>query len=226
MVNLKVDNRRYTVDGNPTIEQWMNLMKWDFESHVHWPYIIEAVTNLPFYIINEMEPGQQHLAVTLIGYSISERVKVELPNFDGFTFGTFVDMEYLLAVGTNKALDRMISKLEVNHNTVRESLYVVEQYINWRNNIFKQYSSLFGLNDNPFEDELKENPMTPKEVAGSWYRVLVELSNDDLMKVREITEMSVKEVLNFMAIRKEKQLAQLNELKQQKRQNDLQRTRR
>ena len=225
MVTLKVDGRRYKIDGNPTIEQWMQLQKWDFESPVHWQYIIEAVTGLPFYVIREMDSDQQRLAVTMIAYSMSERKQVRLPDFDGLTFGHFVDMEYLIAMGTDKTLDRMMLRLGCDHKHTQEALYVAEKYINWRNNIFKQYTGLFGLNDLPVDDEYQEKP-NAKEVAGSWYRVIVELGNDDLTKLDEITNKPVKEVRNFMAIRKEKQLAELKRLKEQKRQHDLQRARR
>lgn len=224
MVTLKVDGQRYKIDGNPTVEQWMNLMKWDFESPVHWQYIIEAVTGLTFNVIREMNPEQQRLAVTLIAHAISERQEVRLPNFEQLTFGQFVDLEYLLAQGTEKALPAILEKLEANHTHTQEALYVTEKYISWRNNIFKQYSSLFGLNDLDVDED--EKTTKPRDVAANWYRVIVELTNDDLMKVSQITEMGVKEVLNFMAVRKEKQMAELNRLKQQKRQNDLQRARR
>ena len=225
MVTLKVDGRRHTIDGNPTIDQWMQLQKWDFESPVHWQYIIEAVTGLPFYVIREMDNDQQRLAVTMIAYAMSERNPVRLPDFDELTFGHFIDLEYMLAMGTDKTLHRMMARLGCDHTHTQEALYVAEQYINWRNNIFKQYKGLFGLDD-PFMDSDDERPMNPKEVAGNWYRVLVELANDDLTQIDQITDKKIKEVLNFMAVRKEKQLAELRRLKEQKRKHDVQRARR
>ena len=115
MVTLKIDNRRYTIDGNPTVEQWQELMKWDFESHVHWPYIIKAVTDLEFFVIREMDHEQQKLAVTMIAYAVGERKQVELPDFEALTFGQFVDLEYLLAHGTEKSLGQILNKLGVDY---------------------------------------------------------------------------------------------------------------
>jgi hypothetical protein len=226
MVTLKVDNKRYTIDGNPTIEQWQELMKWDFESHVHWPYIIQAVTGLEFYTIREMDHEQQKLAVTMIAYTISERAQVELPDFEAITFGQFVDLEYLMAHGTEKSLHQMLDKLEADYKYAQEALYVVENYMAWRTNLFKRYSSLFGLNDGSLEEDGPKKVKSPVQVASEWYRVIVELANDDVLKIKEITALGVKEAFNFMAVRKEKQLAELNALKQQKRTYDLQRTRR
>lgn len=229
MVTLKIDNNRYKIAGNPTIEQWKEMMKWDFESPVHWPYIIKAVTGLEFYVIRDMNPDQQKLAVTLIAHSISERRQVDLPDFEAISFGQFVDLEYLLAHGTEKAIDKMLKTLDCNYEYAQEALYVVENYIKWRANLYKRYSALFGVVEDQEEDEdqpVQAKSKQPYKIAADWYRVIVELSNDDLLKIREITDLQVKEVLNFMAVRKEKQLAELNRLKQQKRQHDLQRARR
>ena len=228
MVTLKVDNNRYTIDGNPTIEQWQEMMKWDFESHVHWPYIIQAVTDLEFFVIREMNPEQQKLAVTMIAHAISERQQVSLPDFEALTFGQFVDLEYLLAHGTEKSLHQILDKLGAEHERTQEALYVVENYMKWRNNLFKRYSALFGLTAGYEDDESEETPRpkNPVQVASEWYRVIVALANDDVLKIKEITALGVKEVLNFMAVRKEKQLAELQQLKQQKKNYDLQRTRR
>lgn len=226
MVTLKVNKNRYTIDGNPTVAQWQELMKWDFESLVHWPYIIQAVTGLEFFIIREMDPEQQKLAVTMIAHAISERKQVDLPDFDELTFGAFVDIEYLMAHGTQVALDQILKKLGADYGYAQEALYVVENYMKWRNNLFKRYSGLFGLNEGFGDDEETVKAKKPVMVASEWYRVIVELSNDDVLKIREVTDLGVKEVFNFMAVRKEKQLAELNQLKQQKRKNDLQRNRR
>lgn len=225
MVTLKVDNTRYTIDGNPSIEQWQELMKWDFESHVHWPYIIQAVTGLEFYVIRDMEHEQQKLAVTMIAYAISERQEVPLPDFESITFGQFVDLEYLMAHGTEKALKQILEKLGSPVENAQEALFVCESYMKWRNNMFKRYASLFGLNDTP-DDEVDAKVKKPVQIASEWYRVIVDLANDDVLNIKKITDLQVKEVLNFMAVRKEKKLAELNALKQQKRQYDLQKPRR
>ena len=225
MVTLKVNKTRYTLDGDPSVAQWQELMKWDFESHVHWPYIIQSVTGLEFYVIRDMDHEQQKLAVTMIAYSISERKQVELPDFEALTLGQFVDLEYLLAHGTEKSIIQILHKLEADTDRAQEALYIVENYMKWRTNIFKRYKSLFGI-DEVADSDGPTKPRTPVQVASDWYRVIVDLANDDVLKVKEITGLGVKEAFNFMAVRKEKQLAELNALKQQKRQYDLQKPRR
>lgn len=225
MVNLKIDNKRYNIHGNPTVAQWMDLMRWDFEAPPHWHHIIKTITDLPIHIIEQMTPEQQKLAVTMIAHSLTLRTPIELPDFNQFTFGQFIDMEYYIAMGTHKSMNDILKVLTVEVDTAHEALYVTEMYIQWRNNIYKQYSALFGLDDTSYEDA-DSQPKNAQVVAKEWYRILVDLANDDMLKIEEVTNKKVREVFNFMAVRKEKQLAELNRQKQQKRQYDLQRTRR
>ena len=116
----------------------------------------------------------------------------------------------------------MLELLGTPHENAQEALWVVENWIKWRNNIYKQYSALFGLNDRFYDEEETQKKMTPQKVASDWYRIIVDLANDDLLKIEDITNKKVKEVFNFMAVRKEKQMAELRQLKEQKRQYDLQ----
>ena len=143
-------------------------------------------------------------------------------------FGQFVDLEYLLAHGTDKALPKILEKLNANYEYTQEALYVVETYIKWRTNLYKQYSALFGLDElqDDVEPTVTAKSRQPYKVAAEWYRLMVELANDDILKIRQITELQVKEVLNFMAVRKEKRLAEARKQKEQKKQYDLQRARR
>ena len=222
MVKLKIDSRTYTIDGNPTIDQWMDLMRWDFEAPPHWPHIIKRITDLPMPTIEEMTPEQQHLAVTMIAHSLTQRIEIPLPNFGKLNFGQFVDMEYYLAMGTHKSMRQILETLKIKVDGTQEALWATEVYIKWRNNIYKQYSALFGLDDTYEVDEPQQNK-TPQQVAKEWYRILVDLANDDLLAIEEVTNKGVKEVLNFMAVRKERQLEELRKQTQQKRQYDLQR---
>lgn len=226
MVNLKVDNKRYSITSNPTIDQWMDLMRYDFEAQPHWIHIIKRITDLPVSVIEEMTFEQQHLAVTMIAHTLTLRQRVELPDFNQVTFGQFIDMEYYIAMGTHKCMHQILDTLAVQTEGTQQALYVTEEYIKWRDNIYKQYKALFGLDDPTEQDLIESKPRSATEVAKDWYRVLVDLANDDVLKINEVTERGVKEIFNFMAVRKERQLEELNRLKQQKLRNDLQTTRR
>ena len=63
-------------------------------------------------------------------------------------------------------------------------------------------------------------------VARSWYKVIVSIAGDNILNIDEVTEQPLKKVLNFMALQKEKVLEENQRQLQQKRQYDLQRTRR
>ena len=64
------------------------------------------------------------------------------------------------------------------------------------------------------------------QVARSWYRVIVGLAKEDILNIDAVTNEPLKKALNFMALQKEKVLEEQQRQLQQKRQYDLQRTRR
>jgi hypothetical protein len=81
---------------------------------------------------------------------------------------------------------------------------------------------LFGINSNG-EQEVDEDDLDafdPKKIAKGWYKVLIDLADNDIQKIDYVTEQPLKKVLNFMAHRKEKQLEENFRLMQQKRQMD------
>ena len=225
MVNLKVDNKTYSITKDLSIDQWMDLMRYDFEAKPHWIHIIKRVTDLPINVIEQMTVEQGHLAVTMIAHTLTLRQPIELPDFNKTSFGQFIDMEYYIALGTHKCMHQILEVLGVKVEGIQQALYVTEEYIKWRNNIYKQYSALFGLDDT-YEDDMPNKPKTAQQVAKEWYYILVELANDDILKIDAVTDKGIKEIFNFMAVRKEKQLAEVNKAKQQQRQHDLQRARR
>jgi len=62
-------------------------------------------------------------------------------------------------------------------------------------------------------------------VARSWYRVIVALAGDNLLKIDSVTEEPLKKALNFMAYQKERVLEAEEKQRQQRRKYDLQRNR-
>ena len=64
------------------------------------------------------------------------------------------------------------------------------------------------------------------DVARSWYKVIVALAQDNILRIDEVTEQPLKKVLNFMALQKEKVMEENQKQLQQKRQHDLQRNHR
>ena len=93
-----------------------------------------------------------------------------------------------------------------------EALACIEQFIKWRNTIYKQYKSLFGLEDKDFMDhEPSDEAYDPREVSRGWYQVIVDLAGEDVLKMDRIAEEPLQKILTFLQIKKERAQATANE---------------
>lgn len=227
MIKIKVDETDYSIKPL-TVELWMECMKWDPKEGVNWAKIISIVTGAPLEDVRLASMNEQHIVVTMIVLNWQERkpVKMTLPN--GITFGEFIDLEVHLHHGLEHSLPRVLEILGVETQLSSEGLWAAEKYVEFRDNIYKQYAGLFGLSD-PADWEDPEDPQTPptKEViARGWYSVLLELSDWNLLQIDQIVEEPLKKVLNFMAAKKQRALEEREQQLKKQRQNELQRNRR
>ena len=62
-------------------------------------------------------------------------------------------------------------------------------------------------------------------VAKSWYKIIIELSNNDILKVEEIENQPFRKMLNYMAYLKEQKMIQELEMQKNKRKNEISRSR-
>lgn len=224
MIKLVVNKKPVNLHEVLTIEQWQAIAQWDLEVPETWINIISTATGHDIDPLRLMSFEERRLAVTAITQSLMVRQPVPLPQFEDITFGQFVDTEYYLALGLQKAIDKIIERLDIEANNAPEALWAVEQYIKWRTNLYKRYGALFNSEDIDEVDPEETKKWTPEHIAKSWYRIMVDLCNDNLLDMDKLTDKSVIAVLNFMAVRKEKQQEELKRLKKQ--QNELQRSRR
>lgn len=98
----------------------------------------------------------------------------------------------------------------------------MDQYQQFRIHTYRQYAGLFGLNE-PRDDDDDLETVDAKKVAKGWYRIIVDLAANDVLNIDAITEQPLKKILNFMALKKEKQMEENFKQLQQKRQHDLSR---
>ena len=120
-----------------------------------------------------------------------------------------------------KDKDKKSSKNSVSAILQAKHLSIIEKLSEWRTYIYKQYAKLFGL-DGQSESDESEKP-EPMAIARGWYRIIVDLANNDVLKIDEVTEKPLKQILNFMALQKEKALEEQQRILKQQRQYDLQR---
>ena len=202
MIKVTVNNTKWSIPERLTINEWLSLQKWEFDNPEHWPYIIQEISNID---ANELKGAEEESLQLFIGFiigSVNKRTFIDYPQFSKLNFGQFVDLDCFLATGVEKELQSILKILEVSSPWADEALLVVEQYIKWRQVIFKQYAVLFGLDGEVDPGEPKD--FDPKKVSRGWYEVIVDLAGEDILKMDQITEEPLHKVLTFLQIKKEK----------------------
>ena len=202
MIKVTVNNTKWSIPERLTVKEWLGLQKWEFDNPKHWPYIIESIINID---ANELKGAEEESLQLFIGFiigSINKRTHIDYKPFSNLNFGQFVDLDCYLATGVEKELKQILEVLEITSPWADEALHVVEQYIKWRQVIFKQYTSLFGLDGEAEEGEPKD--FDPKQVSRGWYEVIVDLAGHDILRMDQITEEPLHKVLTFLQIKKEK----------------------
>lgn len=225
MVEITIDNQKYTMPETMAIDTWSAILKWDFEDPKHWPRIVGTAIGCNPLLLQNADEESLELAIIFIATSVQKRVKVACKDFNTLTFGEFVDLEVYLTYGLDKHIKDIMEILDADCQDVAQALWLIDRYVEFRNYTYRQYSTLFGLNQ-PTDPEAEEEATDPMHVAKSWYKIIVGLAGDNILNIDDVTDQPLKKVLNFMALEKEKQLEEQQRLMKQKRQYDLQANRR
>jgi len=211
MITVKVNDTKWKIPERITINEWLTLQKWDFANEAHWPWIINSISSIK---VSEFDGAQEDSMQLFMGFVISAVNKRTLkyqPDFNELNFGQFVDLDCYISLGVEKHILDILNVLSVDTPWADEALATIEQYIKWRNTIYKQYKTLFGLEDSDFDAKPSDEPFNPKEVSRGWYNVIVDLANDNLLDIDKVTEEPLQKVLTFLQIKKEKALAAAQE---------------
>jgi len=222
MAKINVNDKSYSIPKRLTTQQWMAVMSYDFEDPKFYPQIVAAVTGVPLGLIAKAPKEALVLAISLIVAKLNERKECKMKASDDLSFGEFVDMDIWLNLGTNLHLEDMIKLLEVNTRYADEALWAIDKFAEYRIFTYRQYKLLFGINDIDIEGN-DHTHLERLHLARSWYRVIVGLAKDDVLKLDEVTEQPLKKILNFMALQKERALEEEQKRLEQKRKYDLQR---
>lgn len=219
MVKIEINNKSYRLPEGFTVAQWSEMMLWDFENPKHWPRILEIALGVPHEDVEGVGNDGEVLAMSFIIAQMNVRLKAETPDFNQLKFGQFVDLDVYVNLGIDKNLQQMLDVLELDVKWAGEALTIMEQFVLWRTSIYRQYKSLFGLNDRDFEEWAEDQePQDPMATARGWYRIIVELAGENLLNIDAVTEEPLKKVLNFMALQKEKKLAEAEAIRKQRKQ--------
>jgi len=215
MVTARVNGKAVKIPQRFTVQEWIELQRWDFDAPVQWPHILEQITQIPQETFRNADEESLQLFMGFVISAMNSRQRVELPDFNKLTFGQFVDMDCFIAIGIDKHLESMLEVLEITTPWAPQAIWSLEQYITWRTSIYRRYSTLFGLNDQDFKDYSEEKEdLDPKSVSRGWYNVIVELANNDILKIDRVTEEPVEKVLTYLQVKKEKDIKAAQEARQ------------
>ena len=228
MIKLTIDKKKYGIPNRLTVKQWKQLIAHDFSNYYEYSKIISCVTGADPDKVAQCTEESQILAIGFIINLMNQRKEYVVRDFNEITFGEFVDLDVYIVMGIEKNLDPILEILTPEGMDVTEwmdeALWLVDRYTQFRVFTYRQYSGLFGINSNGDQEiDEDEEDWDPKKVAKGWYKVLIDMSDNDITKIDYVTEQPLKKVLNLMAYRKEKQLEENFRLMQQKRQLDAQR---
>ena len=201
-VTVNINDKKWEIPTRVTIEEWRDLQQWEFTNQAHWPWIVSTISSFDAREFDNADPDSMQLFIGFLIAACNKRTLKVQPDFNQLKFGQFVDLDCFLALGVEKNIAQILEILEVDTPWADEALAVIDQYLKWRATIYKQYSQLFGLNNKeglPNDDEFYD----PKEVARGWYMVIMELADNNILRMDEVTEEPLQKTLTFLQIQKE-----------------------
>jgi len=214
MIRVNIDKEVYELPTYFDIDKFVNIYKLDISNEGSWNKIISISLGVKEDLIKDADYEIKNLIISFIISMLNERTEAPLVDLEKLTFGEFVDLEVYLSLNYINYLKDVVKILSPYVKTSDKALYVVEKWLEWRNVVYKQYKGLFDLDAEKEEgDKLINNDKM--KVAKTWYKVIVDLAGDDILKMEEIEMMPFRKVLNFMSYRKEQR--KLMELEERKR---------
>ncbi len=229
MVTININDKAYKMPERLTVEQYHSMLQFDWENPAFYPRIVGTLIGCnPFELTGAPEKSMV-LAISFIIKSMNDRKKCKTLDLESLTFGQFVDLDVYLALGLDKHFKDIAALIAPDAKWADEAMWAIDKFASFRTFTYRQYKVLFGITDKELDQAELEGNTEVKDkmnVARSWYKVIVSIAGDNILNIDEVTEQPLKKVLNFMALQKEKVLEENQRQLQQKRQYDLQRTRR
>ena len=201
-ITVNINEKKWVIPARVTIEEWKELQQWEFTNQAHWPWIVSAISSYDAKEFDGADPDSMQLFIGFLISACNKRTLKVQPDFNQLKFGQFVDLDCFLALGVEKNIVQILEVLGVDTPWADEALAVIDQYVKWRSSIYKQYSQLFGLNEQR-SDLPNEEVYNPKEVARGWYMVIIELADNNILEMDRVTEEPLQKTLTFLQIQKE-----------------------
>ena len=227
MIKLKLNYRTYKLPERYTISQWKEVVRMDMADPTNYPKILACALDQRVAKFIPVDEDSLILGASLVINQMSKRKIAKHIDFTKLTLGQFVDLDIWMIGGMEKNIDSLLEVLSPEPiKYVDEALYIIDEYANFRISTYRSYAGLFGINQKTMEqDEVDPEDWDPNQVAKGWYKVLVDLADNDILRLDPITEQPLYKALTFMSLRKERQLEEQQRQLKQKRQYDLSRNR-
>ncbi len=229
MVTININNKGYRIPERLTVEQYHNALQFDWEDPKYYPMIVAQLTGAPLAELNKANEEAMTLAIAMIVKSMNDRQECGTINLETITFGQFVDLDVYLSIGLDKHFMEIQQLIAPDAKWADEAMWAIDKFAQFRTFTYRQYKVLFGLTDKDLDEAELEGNTEVKDkmqIARAWYKVIVSLAQDNILNMDEVTEQPLTKVLNFMALQKEKVMEENEQKLKQRRQYDLQRTRR
>jgi len=224
-IKININNTKYEIPERLTVDQYSKAIQFDWTDPKYYPMIVSQLTGAPIKLLMQADEEAMTLAIALVIKAMNERQESKLIDLDSMTFGQFVDLDTYIVQGLDTHFKSITGILAPQAKYADEAMWAIDQYASFRIYTYRQYSSLFGLDEPRYDGE--DTEITDKlATARSWYKIIVGLAHNNILQLDAVTEQPLKKVLNFMALQKEQQLEENQRKLKERRQYDLQRTRR
>ena len=227
MVTININNKKYEIPERLTIAQYQKAIQFDWEDPKYYPMIVSQLIDAPLYLLNKAPQESMVLAIALVVQAMNQRTKVDTLELDKIRFGEFIDLDVYLTLGIEQHFEDIAKILCPKAKWADEVMWAIDRFASFRTHTYRQYKILFGLTDSDLEStEIDDRePKDKLASARGWYRIIVSLAGEDILKMDAVTEQPLTAALNFMALQKEKIMEENEQKLKQKRQYDLSRSR-
>lgn len=225
MYKLNVKGQQFDIREDYTVEEWMNLQRWDPQIEENWPRLLSEATGMSLEQANQIPLETMQVAIGLLMITLSPdhsalQVSINeygLIDFDQITFGQFVDLEVLLSRDPRKTLDQMIAVLygakETRHWQLKDTWPAIQKYLVFRKSVYNNYKTLFEIDDldNGTVEDLKDQ-------SHAWYDMIMILADEKFLNIDTVVDRPMVEAFNFLAWKKDQAIKMEQQLQKQKQQ--------
>lgn len=222
---LNVKGQQFDIREDYTIQEWMNLQRWDPQIEENWVRLLSEATGMSIEQAKEIPMETMQVAIGLLMVTLSpDHCALQdhideygLIDFDNITFGQWVDLEVLLSKDPRKTLDKMVAVLYGAKDTrdwqLRDTWPAIQKYLVFRKTVYSQYKALFEIDD--IDTGTQEEPA---DQSHAWLDMIMVLADEKFLNIEHVVERPMIEAFNFLAWKKDQMIKQEQQLQKQKQQ--------